>query len=185
MAYVAVLDADVLHPHVAVDLLLRLAERRLFQPAWSEQILEEVQGSLIRRGLDPSRIAHRLDVMREHFPEAMTPEVGRFMAAVPAAVDRGDHHVVAAAFAARADAIVTRNVRDFAPSELIGLGIEVQSLDAFLLNQWSLDPDALADVLQQMEEDRTRPPETVEEILIALRQLAPTFSDAVRGAIAP
>jgi len=110
----------------------------------------------------------------------MTSEVGRFLAAVPGAVDPGDHHVVAAAFAARADAIVTRNVRDFAPSELIGLGIEVQSLDAFLLNQWSLDPDTVAAVLRQMEEDRTRPPKTVAEILMALRQVAPTFSDAVR-----
>lgn len=185
MAYVAVLDADVLHPHVAVDLLLRLAERRLFQPAWSEEILEEVHRSLIRRGFDPARIARRLDVMREQFPEAMTAEVGRFLAAVPAAVDPRDHHVVAAAFAARADAIVTRNVRDFAPTQLIGLGIEVQSLDAFLRNQWSLDQDALTDVLQQMEEDRTRPPKTVEEILVALRPLAPTFSDAVRGSVAP
>jgi len=78
-----------------------------------------------------------------------------------------------------------RNVRDFAPTQLIGLGIEVQSLDAFLRNQWSLDQDALTDVLQQMEEDRTRPPKTVEEILVALRPLAPTFSDAVRGSVAP
>jgi predicted nucleic acid-binding protein len=185
LAYVAVLDADVLHPHIAVDLLLRLAERRFFQPAWSEEILEEVHRSLIRRGLDPARIARRIDVMRKHFPEAMTSEVGRFMAAVPAAVDPGDHHVVAAAFAARADAIVTRNVRDFAPSELIGLGIEVQSLDAFLRNQWSLDTDALTDVLQQMEEDRTRPPKTMDELLNALRLLAPTFADAVRESVAP
>lgn len=185
MAYVAVLDADVLHPHVAVDLLLRLAERRLFQPVWSEETLEEVHRSLVRRRLDPTRIAHRLDVMREQFPEAMTSEVGRFMAAVPATVDPGDHHVVAAAFAARADAIVTRNVRDFAPSQLIGLGIEVQSLDAFLLNQWSLDPDTVAAVLDQMGEDRTRPPKMVAEILIALRQLAPAFSDAVRASVSP
>lgn len=185
MTYVAILDADVLHPHVAVDLVLRLAERRLFQPAWSEEILEEVHRSLVRRGLDPSRIASRIGVMRQQFPEAMTAGVGRFLAAVPAAVDPGDHHVVAAALAARADAIVTRNVRDFAPNEVIGRGIEVQSLDAFLLNQWSLDADALVGVLDEMEEDRTRPPKTVEEILDSLSPLAPSFVIAVRDSIAP
>lgn len=183
MAYVAILDADVLHPHVAVDLLLRLAERRLFQPAWSEEILEEVHRSLIRRGLDPTRIARRLEVMRMQFPEAMTVDVGHFLTAVPTAVNSGDHHVVAAALAARADAIVTRNVRDFAPHELIGLGIEVQSLDAFLLNQWSLDVDTLASVLREMEEDRNRPPKTVGEILDSLSPLAPAFADAMREAI--
>jgi hypothetical protein len=49
VAYVAVLDADVLRPHICVDLLLRLAERQRFRPAWSEQILGEVRESLIRR----------------------------------------------------------------------------------------------------------------------------------------
>ena len=53
MAYVAVLDADVLHPYISVDLLVRLAERRLFRPAWTEEILREVRESLIRRGLEP------------------------------------------------------------------------------------------------------------------------------------
>ena len=48
MAYVAVLDADVLHPYISVDLLLRLAERRLFRPAWTEEILREVRESLIK-----------------------------------------------------------------------------------------------------------------------------------------
>jgi hypothetical protein len=43
VAYVAVLDADVLHPYILVDLLLRLAERRLFRPAWTEEILTEVR----------------------------------------------------------------------------------------------------------------------------------------------
>ncbi len=182
MAYVAVLDADVLHPHITVDLLLRLAERRLFQPAWSEEILEEVRRSLIRRGIDSPRVDHRLGLMREHFPEAMTSHVARFLSAVPAAVDAGDHHVVAAALAARADAIVTRNVRDFAASDLIELGIEVQSLDAFLLNQWSLDADVVAEVIGEMEQDRTRPPKTVEELLAALAPMAPSFADTVRRA---
>lgn len=182
MTYVAVLDADVLHPHVAVDLLLRLAERRLFQPAWSEAILDELVRSLVRRGLDPSRVERRLAMMREHFPEAMTTGVGRFMAAVPPAVDPGDRHVVAAAFAARADAIVTRNRGDFAPDDLAELGIEVQSLDAFLVNQWSLDPTTVVAVLDEMAEDRRRPPKSVAELLTALGRLAPDFAEAAREA---
>lgn len=182
MAYVVVLDADVLHPYISVDLLLRLADRRLFRPAWSEEILREVRDSLIRRGLDETRLDRRLRTMRDHFPEAMTERVDDFLPAVPEPVDPDDRHVVAAAFAARADAIITRNLGDFAPEELFELGIEVQSLDAFMLNQWTLDPDVVLDVLREMGRDRARSPRTVEELLGALEPLAPSFVAAVREA---
>lgn len=181
MAYVAVLDADVLHPYISVDLLLRLAERRLFRPAWTEEILGEVRESLIRREIDAARVDHRLQAMRDSFPEAMTDQVGRFLSAIPEGVDEGDRHVAAAALAARADAIVTRNVSDFAPDQLFALGIEVQSLDAFLLNQWTLDDDVVLVVLGEMEHDRVRPPRTVEELLNALEPLAPSFAASVRA----
>ena len=49
MAYVALLDASVLHPWVVCELLLRLAERGLYRPAWSAEILDELVESLIRR----------------------------------------------------------------------------------------------------------------------------------------
>jgi hypothetical protein len=181
LAYVALLDADVLHPYLSVDLLLRLAERRMFRPAWSEEILAEVRDSLIRRGIDPQRVDRRLEAMRGAFPEAMTSGIGRFVSAVPASVDPGDRHVVAAALAARAEAIVTRNVSDFAPADLFELGIEVQSLDAFLLNQWTLDSEVVRDAFREMEEDRTRPPRMVLEILDALAPLAPGFVESVRA----
>jgi hypothetical protein len=123
VTYVAVLDADVLHPHISVDVLLRLAERRLFRPAWSVEILGEVRESLIRRELDAARVDRRLQAMHDAFPEAMTDQVERFLSVVPDEVDEGDRHVAAAALAARADAIVTRNISDFAPTELFALGI--------------------------------------------------------------
>jgi len=184
VAYVAVLDADVLHPYISVDLLLRLAERRLFRPAWSVEILDEVRESLVRRGIDAGRVEHRLQAMQGTFPEAMTDQVERFLRVVPVRVDEGDRHVAAAALAARADAIVTRNISDFAPDELFSLGIEVQSLDSFLLNQWTLDPDVVVDVLSEMERDRLRSPRRISELLGALELLAPTFVSAARAATA-
>ena len=180
MAYVAILDADVLHPQVSVDILLRLAERRLYRPAWSEEILSELRESLVRRGIDSVRVDRRIQMMRDAFPEAMTDQVERFMSVVPDDVDEGDRHVAAAALAARADAIVTRNISDFAPDELFAIGIEVQSLDAFLLNQWTLDPEVVLEVLDEMESDRLRPPRTVAELLAALDALAPGFAASVR-----
>jgi hypothetical protein len=89
VAYVAVLDADVLHPQISVDVLLRLAERRLFRPAWSEEILSEVREGLVRRGIDGVRVDRRIQMLRDAFPEAMTDQVERFLSVVPDEVDAG------------------------------------------------------------------------------------------------
>lgn len=181
MAYAAVLDADVLHPAVTSDLLLRLVERGLFRAVWSPLILDELRRSLVDRGIDPERVERRIGAMTDAFEEALVEDVGPFLSAVPEAVDEGDRHVVAAALAARADGIVTRNVRHFPVEPLEALGIEVQALDEFLVNQWTLDAEAVTDVLRAMEKDRVRPPRTVLELLQALEPLAPGFSDLVRG----
>jgi hypothetical protein len=119
--------------------------------------------------------------MAAEFPEALVDRPAQFLPVVPQGVDPRDHHVVAAALAARADAIVTQNVRDFPRSELATLGIELQSLDEFLLNQWTLAPQIILDVLAEIEADRGRPPRTVEELLGALERHAPRFVEAVRG----
>lgn len=124
MAYVALLDASVLHPWVVCDLLLRLAERRLYRPAWSEAILDELVESLVERMPErEERFRRRREHMEAAFAEAMTRRPERFASAVPPAVDEGDRHVVAAALAARADVIVTDNIRDFAPDDLAEVGL--------------------------------------------------------------
>lgn len=42
MPYAATLDANVLHPQITTDLLLRLGDRGLFRMVWSREILDEV-----------------------------------------------------------------------------------------------------------------------------------------------
>jgi hypothetical protein len=123
VAYVALLDASVLHPWVVCDLLLRLAERGLYRPAWSTEILHEVVDSLTERMPEHAeRFKRRRERMEAAFAEAMAERPERFLAAVPAEVDAGDRHVVAAALAARADVIVTNNIRHFAPERLADSG---------------------------------------------------------------
>lgn len=137
MAYVALLDASVLHPWVVCDILLRLAERGLYRPAWSTEILDELVDSLTERMPDHAeRFQRRRERMEAAFAEAMAVLPERFLAAVPEEVDAGDRHVVAAARAARADVIVTNNVRHFAADRLAESWLVVQSADEFLIHQW-------------------------------------------------
>lgn len=59
MAFTALYDADVLHPPGLRDLLVRLGQTGLFRARWSEQILDEMVASILRRrpDLDAERLA--------------------------------------------------------------------------------------------------------------------------------
>jgi predicted nucleic acid-binding protein len=179
MPYAATLDANVLHPHIVADIILRLCERGMFRVVWSREILDELERSLVRRGLDAGRIRRRIALMEAHFPEAMANPAAHLQS-VPDAVDSGDRHVVAAALAGRADGIVTENDAHFPSEAMDSLGLDLQSVDDFLLNQWTLDPAAVIAVLIEMEHDRNRPPRSVAELLEALDVHAPAFVRAVR-----
>jgi hypothetical protein len=54
MPFAAILDASVLYPLPLRDTLLRVAEIELYDPYWSERILDEVTRNLIldRRATD-------------------------------------------------------------------------------------------------------------------------------------
>jgi predicted nucleic acid-binding protein len=181
VAYVALLDASVLHPWVVCDLLLRMAERGLYRPAWSAEILDEVVDSLTeRRPEHAERFRRRREQMEAAFAEAMTPRSERYASVVPDEVDEGDRHVVAAALAARADVIVTNNARHFAPGRLAESGLLVQTADEFLVHQWWLDPPGVDEVLAEMADATRRPPLTVEQVLDSLGRSAPEFVALVR-----
>jgi predicted nucleic acid-binding protein len=181
VAYVALLDASVLHPWVVCDLLLRLAERGLYRPAWSAEILDELVESLTERKPEHAeRFQRRRERMEAAFAEAIAVRPERFLAAVPEDVDPGDRHVVAAALAARADVIVTNNVRHFAPERLAESGLLVQTADEFLIHQWWLDPQGIDEVLAVMADATSRPPLTTAQVLDSLERTASEFVRLVR-----
>src|SRR5207253_6093587 len=111
--YSAVLDACVLVPMPLCDTLLRLAEEPAFyRPLWSEQILLELDNTLVNRlkYTDQQR-DRRIKVMREHFPEAIVNIPATLMSALSCLPDKNDCHVLAAAIRGGANAIVTHNIR--------------------------------------------------------------------------
>ncbi|HEY4027419.1 MAG TPA: PIN domain-containing protein [Candidatus Dormibacteraeota bacterium] len=70
MAFGAVLDTCVLYPFSLCDLLLRFADRELYDPYWSGRILDELARNLLGRGLKPSQTDYRVEQMRRTFPAA-------------------------------------------------------------------------------------------------------------------
>lgn len=175
----ALLDTCVLFKPLLCDTLLCIAEERLFQPLWSQEVLDELRRNLIKHGVPPSGVDHRIDQMVGHFPAAM---VTGHCTLVPAMTNAPkDRHVLAAAVRGGAELIVTNNLRDFPPSATDPYDIAAIDQDGFLLDQWGLDPSAVRRALNRQVSRYRREPRTVSDLLIALGRSGNACPDFARA----
>lgn len=136
----AVLDACVLFPPVLRNLLLGMAEAGLFEPKWSERILEEWARATVKLGPGAEAQARGTAVlMRAAFPRAMQAAAPGVEARL-VLPDPNDTHVLAVAVASSADAIITFNAVDFPRHVLAGEGVARRDPDGFLWELWSGEP---------------------------------------------
>jgi len=152
--YTAVLDACVLVPVALADTLLRVAEKGLYRPMWSDRILGEAQAAIeeIHPGIDTAK---RFASMR-------------------------DRHVVAAAVRGGAQGIITANVKDFPAAALKPLGLEAVHPDDFLLDQLDLSPPTLLQVIREQAAHSRRPPLAPRDLATLLgRAGVPDFADEI------
>jgi len=164
--YTVVLDACVLFPAPVRDLLLSLAHQGLYHARWTETITDEwIRGVLRNRpDLEESRLRQTAQTMAGAIPDSQISGYARFVDVVELP-DPNDRHVIAAAIAGHADAIVTFNLKDFPATSLEPLGIEIQHPDDFVVNQLHLN---LTDALKAVKALRMRlirPPQNPADII--------------------
>jgi len=177
--YSAFLDACVLVPITLADTLLRLAERELYRPLWSDRVLAEAVDAIleIHPDLEPDRVTKRFAAMNDTFEDALV-EGWEPLEATISLPDPDDRHVVAAAMRGRADAIVTANLRDFPADALAPLDIAAVDPDDFLLDQLDLAPRVVLDVLREQAAHTRDPALTPTDLLARLaRAGVPAFAD--------
>jgi len=114
--------------------------------------------------------------MEQALPDAMVSGHERLIGSMRN--DEKDRHVAAAAVKAKAEVIVTSNVRDF---RHLPPGIEAMRPDEFLCWLFDASPDAIRRVLQEQAADLRRPPMTVEDVLERPERVAPRFAALVRS----
>jgi hypothetical protein len=73
-SFTVVLDACVLVPVTAADTLLRLAEREMYRPVWSERILEEAKRAVAR--LHPELSAEQVESSLRLYEQSVRRRVG-------------------------------------------------------------------------------------------------------------
>ena len=170
-----VLDACVLLPYQLADLLLRLAEAEMYEPLWSDAILDEVELNLFAKfNVSPAKAAKRLERMRAAFPDASVAGYENLVGAMT--THPKDRHV--AAVAARGDAalIVTANTRDFPHEALAPYNIEAVHPDEFLQDQLDLSPAVALESLRRQRAGYTRPQFTFTEFYTTLATTVPGFA---------
>jgi predicted nucleic acid-binding protein len=129
----AFLDASVLYPVSLRNLLMRLTLAGLFQARWSPHVHEEWVKAVLRDHphIPRARLHELRDAMDERAEDSLVTGYERLIASLTLP-DPNDRHVLAAAIFARANIIVTCNLRDFPQAILDSYGIEAQHPDEFL-----------------------------------------------------
>lgn len=170
-----VLDACVLLPYQLADLLLRLAEEDMYEPLWSDAILDEVERNLIAKfNVSPEKATKRLERMRAAFPEATVTGYEHLVDAMT--TDPKDRHVAAVAVGGDAALIVTANTRDFPREALAPYHIQAVHPDAFLQDQLDLSPALTLESLRRQRAEYTRPRLTFTEFYMTLATTVPGFA---------
>ena len=153
-----VADADTLFGATTRGLLIHLDYQGLIRLHWSPLILDEMSRALVDTGRKPDAASARRheQLMRAALPQAEVPTQrvqAQFASVAPAMRSAKDTHVAACASAILAGdfypgtqvvSLFTKNIRDFGVRKLATLGIDVRRPDAFLLNQFQRDPEAVA-----------------------------------------
>jgi predicted nucleic acid-binding protein len=138
------------------EMLLGAARQGHFEPLWSARILEE--WARAARKIGPTGEAQaraEIALICGGWPNASVPPV----AGVEARLwlpDPADIHVLAAAVAGHADAIVTVNNKDFPRHTLAEEGLDRIGPDQLLYDCWLKDPDGLAEVAGRVLDEANR-----------------------------
>src|ERR1039458_5837844 len=175
-----VLDACVLANFCLSDTLLRLAEPpRLFEPKWSEGIIQETTRTLeLKLGWPNSLTSHLEKELHAHFSEAW---ISGYEALIPRMTnDEKDRHVVAAAVHGEAAIILTLNLRHFRPEHLAPWGVLAQHPQSFLIEMFRQEQAVVLTKLGQQAADRGR---SLSQLLDILNATAPDFVAIVFAAI--
>lgn len=168
---IALLDASVLYPAPLRDLLIRLALTDLFAARWSDAIQDEWTRNLLedRPDLGPDALARVRVLMERHVPNCRVTDYEDLIPTLTLP-DPDDRHVLAAAIHARADVIVTANIRHFPSDVLARYRITSQRPDDFIGHFLDQDASRVLDAVRRQRAGLQRPPYTASELLDTLER---------------
>ena len=170
----AVLDANLLMTRYLRDLMLSLAERGLYRPRWSPDLMVEMRRAVERRAGDAwdtaraERIDRTIDLMNLAFPDANIEGYTQLVLTLQLP-DPDDRHVLAAAITGNADIIVTSNLADFPAKALAPHGVEALHPDLFIRGLIDAAPSEVVAAIETMTMRWRKPEIHIVEALESYR----------------
>ncbi len=175
-------DACVLYPNYLRDVLIQLATTDLFQAKWTEQIHDEWIRNVLnnRPNTSPEQLQGLKQKINRSVPDCLVTDFEYLISSLNLP-DPDDCHVLAAAIVAKADVIVTANLKDFPTSILAGHSIEAQHPDDFIADLIDLKPLRVIGAIQTIQNRLKNPPVNFDEYMeILLKQGLPTSVSILR-----
>lgn len=161
---IALLDANVFYPAALRDFMVRLALTGLYRARWTDEIEQEWIRNVLadRPDLDPTRLERTRRLIRQAIPDGPIARDDALVA-VLTLPDPADRHVLAAAIAADADAIVTFNLRDFPTAIMDAHGLVARHPDDFVMDLVDASPDLVVRAAESCRAAMANPPFTRED----------------------
>lgn len=160
------LDACVLYPAPLRDLLMTLGTHCPIKLRWSALIHDEWMRNLLanRNDLTDAQVERTRSLMDQAIPDALVTD---FEPVIDSLVlpDPDDRHVLAAAIQAKADAIVTWNIKDFPAKNLKSHHLVRLNPDAFIMDVITTHEELAIAAIQSMRSRLRHPPVSPTNLL--------------------
>ena len=168
---VVVLDSCVLYPAPLRDFLMHLALLDLFRAKWTEAIHAEWIRNVLksRPDLNFEQLERTKNLMNLHVRDCLVKDYESLIETLDLP-DKDDRHVLAAAIKAKANFILTFNLKDFPPKTLAKHGIEAKHPDKFIISLLDANAKKVCLAAERQRLSLKNPPKNREEFLETLRQ---------------
>ena len=169
-------DANELFPFAVMDIILTLAEDLVIDLVWSDELLTEWEGVIVRDGRrTPDSARAVTDAVRAFFASSrIDPSTYRHEVANTPGRDPDDRVHTAASIVAKATTLLTTNQRDFPKEHLDRHGVVLTTADAFVADLLRRRrADVLASV-RRLAASKRHPPRTPCDLADGLRHAGAT-----------
>jgi predicted nucleic acid-binding protein len=170
--FTVIYDACVLYPAPLRDLLMQLALTELFRARWTDRIHDEWTRNVLknRPDLTVAQLNRTRSMMNAAIEDALVFEYEYLIPSLDLP-DPDDRHVLAAAILAKANYIITFNLKDFPASVLDKYEIEAQHPDLFISDLIEVNSSIVLASTEACRQRLKNPPKSAEEYLeILLKQ---------------
>lgn len=174
MSSVALLDANVLYPSLTRNLLMHCATSGVIAARWTSTIHDEWIKNLLSHqpDLDEQKLQRTRQMMERAVPDA---EVTGYEVRIPELMlilpDQNDAHVLAAAIHAKAQFLVTSNLKDFPSDVLEQYDILALNPDDFMCYLMESQPIKTLTAIEQLRVSFRNPPLDKEQLYQRLSQV--------------